>query len=476
MKPGSEKSTEKKLEKLKSAEVSRLGPELYRRYLLSQKKRLLAWGLVINAAFVAAILLGITALAYKIHAGSTAGYWEALLQSDKMILLAGGIFLTWAWSRSPLSLARKLVPAMEKSMGYSVNEQMSLIDFRVACEKQKSWLPSVLINSILVFYLAGGIYYLAAQIYEATIFSASTLGKIALGSLLYGALWARSRHSLGRTVIERTNPVLKSVHKHHEGNWFYSFSGVFTLVLAAFTLYAGFLVTKIDTWKLVSAKGINGAINIFGSIVRPDWSITGTVLNSMVETIFIALMATLVAVPIAFFLSFFTARNLMKGHAWTLVIYNFFRVSLNFTRSIEPLVWAIIFSVWVGVGPFAGMLALMLHSVASLCKLYSEQIESIDRGPIEALEATGSNRILTVWYGVVPQIILPYVSFTIYRWDINVRMATVIGLVGGGGIGNLLNLYMLQARWEQVGTIVLVVALVVWTMDYLSAKIREAVY
>ncbi len=118
----------------------------------------------------------------------------------------------------------------------------------------------------------------------------------------------------------------------------------------------------------------------------------------------------------------------------------------------------------------------MLHSVASLCKLYSEQIESIDRGPIEAMEATGANRVLTVWYGVVPQIILPYVSFTIYRWDINVRMATVIGLVGGGGIGNLLNLYMLQARWEQVGTIVIVVALVVWTMDYLSAKIREAVY
>ena len=347
--------------------------------------------MVINFAFVAAALLGITAFAFRVEAGTYSGFWEALQSSDKLILLAGNLFLTWLWSRSPYSIAKKVVPSFEKSMGYSVNEQMSLLDYRIACEKQKSWMPSVLINAILVFYLAGGIYYLAAQFYDATVLNGADLAKIALGSLLYGALWARSRHSLGRTIVERTNPVLKSVHIAHTGNWLKTFSGIFTVVLAAFTLYAGFLVTKIDTWKLVSAKGINGAINIFGSLVRPDWSITASVLNSMVETIFIALMATLIAVPIAFFLSFFTARNLMKGHAWTLVVYNFFRISLNFTRSIEPLVWAIIFSVWVGVGPFAGMLALMLHSVASLCKLYSEQIESIDRGPIEAMEATGAN-------------------------------------------------------------------------------------
>ena len=461
---------------MKSAEVSRLGPELFRNYQKSQKKRLLLWGMVVNCVFVAAVLIGVIALAYNFFAGSFGGFWQALQHSDKLVLLAGGIFLTWVWSRSPFSLARLIVPAFEKSMGYSVTEQMSLLEYRIACEKQSSWLPSILINSVLIFYLVAGAYYLAAQFHELTELVASVVGYIALASIVLGALWALSRHSLGRMIIERTNPVLKSLHVPQAGNWLKTFPGLFTIVLAVFTLYAGFMVTKIDMWKLVSAKGLEGAIRIFGSLVRPDWSIISSVINSMVETIFIALMATLVAVPIAFGMSFFTARNLMKGHAWSMALYNFFRVCLNFTRSIEPLVWAIIFSVWVGVGPFAGMMALMLHSVASLAKLYSEQIESIDRGPIEALEATGANRVLTVWYGVVPQIILPYVSFTIYRWDINVRMATVIGLVGGGGIGNLLNLYMLQARWEQVGTIIIVVALVVWTMDYLSAKIREAVY
>lgn len=148
----------------------------------------------------------------------------------------------------------------------------------------------------------------------------------------------------------------------------------------------------------------------------------------------------------------------------------------NFTRSVEPLIWAIIFSVWVGIGPFAGMLALMLHSVAALVKLYSEQIESINRGPLEAIQSTGANKVQVIWYAVVPQIILPYLSFTIYRWDINIRMATVIGLVGGGGVGTLLMQYQGLAKWNEVGTIVIVISIVVWLMDYLSAKIREAIY
>ncbi|HEX2982632.1 MAG TPA: ABC transporter permease subunit, partial [Ignavibacteriales bacterium] len=100
----------------------------------------------------------------------------------------------------------------------------------------------------------------------------------------------------------------------------------------------------------------------------------------------------------------------------------------------------------------------------------------IDKGPLEAIEATGANKIQVVWYGVVPQIILPFLSFTIYRWDINVRMATVIGMVGGGGIGTMLMQYQGLARWREVGLIVLMIAFVVWIMDYVSAKIREAIY
>jgi phosphonate transport system permease protein len=151
------------------------------------------------------------------------------------------------------------------------------------------------------------------------------------------------------------------------------------------------------------------------------------------------------------------------------------RTFLNIVRSVEPLIWAIIFSVWVGIGPFAGMLTLMLHSVASLTKQYSEIVECIFDGPVEGIKATGASRLQTIRFGVVPQIVLPYISFTIYRWDINVRMATIIGLVGGGGIGTMLIQYQGQALWREVGCIVVVIAVVVWLLDTGSAYIREAI-
>jgi phosphonate transport system permease protein len=94
---------------------------------------------------------------------------------------------------------------------------------------------------------------------------------------------------------------------------------------------------------------------------------------------------------------------------------------------------------------------------------------------MEALQATGANRLQVVWYAVVPQVVLPFLAFTIYRWDINVRMATVIGLVGGGGIGSLLIQEQMLARWTQVGSLAFLIFLVVWGMDYLSAKVREAI-
>ena len=136
---------------------------------------------------------------------------------------------------------------------------------------------------------------------------------------------------------------------------------------------------------------------------------------------------------------------------------------------------ALIFISWVGIGPFAGMLALFLHSVAALTKLYSEQIENIDEGPVEAITATGAHPFQVVWFGIVPQIVLPFLSFTIYRWDINVRMATDIGLVGGGGIGTMIMQYQGLAKWNEVGLLVIVIALIVWGMDYASSKLRAAI-
>jgi phosphonate ABC transporter permease subunit PhnE len=155
------------------------------------------------------------------------------------------------------------------------------------------------------------------------------------------------------------------------------------------------------------------------------------------------------------------------------VLYTITRTILNGLRSIEPLIMGLVFVIWVGIGPFAGVLALTLHSIASLGKLFSEQIESIDTGPIEALQSTGANRLQTIVYAVVPQIVPPYIAFTMYRWDINVRMSTIIGFVGGGGVGFLLQQQINLLRYRDAGVAVLAIAIVVSILDYASASIRE---
>lgn len=245
-----------------------------------------------------------------------------------------------------------------------------------------------------------------------------------------------------------------------------------TLVLLL-TLFVSWRVTEASWRELLNPDGLEGAWRLWSGLTAPNFSLLPRAITQAVETLFIAFLATAIAIPVAFLFAFFAAKNLMTGGLGA-VVYTVLRLILNVSRSIEPLIWALIFTVWVGVGPFAGMLALMVHSVASLVKYYSEIIESVNEGPIDAIRSTGANAVQTVWYAVVPQIVLPYIAMTVYRWDTNVRMATVIGLVGGGGIGTLLIQYQGQAMWPEVGCIVLVIAVIVWLMDTASAYIREA--
>ena len=196
-------------------------------------------------------------------------------------------------------------------------------------------------------------------------------------------------------------------------------------------------------------------------------------IEKMIETIIIGMMATLFGVILSIPISFLAARNLMSQNFFTKVIYYFVRTILNVIRSIEPLIWAIIATIIVGLGPFAGIIALTVHSIAALAKLYSEAIESIDTGPIEAIHATGANWLQTIVYAVIPQIIPPFVSFTIYRWDINIRMSTVIGFVGGGGIGFLLQQWIRLLDYRSAGIAVWFIAITVMILDYVSAEIRE---
>jgi phosphonate transport system permease protein len=329
---------------------------------------------------------------------------------------------------------------------------------------------AIALDTFFVFYsiivVQRAIYYKFILDLQNIPFSWFEIELILLISFAIGTLWALSRTSLSCKLfgIAKDNKTSK---------WTVEIFGWF---LFNITFIAGWIVTRVSLVKLFSPDGLEGAGRIFGSLFQPEFGIFNDALFAMIETIYIALLATLISIPITLFLSFFAARNLMKDNKITFAIYYVIRVILNFVRSIEPLVWAIIFSVWVGIGPFAGMIALLVHSIASNGKLYSEAIEGIDKGTLEAISATGANKVQVVWYAVLPQIVLPFLSFTIYRWDINVRMATIIGLVGGGGIGTMLMQYQGLARWREVGLIVIMIAIVVWIMDYISARIREAIY
>jgi len=191
-------------------------------------------------------------------------------------------------------------------------------------------------------------------------------------------------------------------------------------------------------------------------IGRPEYTFWGPVITGAV---------------LGFLLALFTRAKATLPTG--LVIYTITRTILNGLRSVEALVMAIVFVIAVGIGPFAGVMALGLHTIVSLGKLYSEQVESISSGPMEAVTATGANRLQTIIYAVIPQIVPPYISYTMYRWDINVRMSTIIGFVGGGGIGFLLQQNINLLNYRAASAQMLAIAIVVASMDYVSSVLRE---
>ena len=287
--------------------------------------------------------------------------------------------------------------------------------------------------------------------------------------LISNFLNKKSIKTLGETLFE---PAYKKVTSQ-EVPWYISFSHwhLFILLLTLFAV--GIKVTDFSVFKLLDIDGYKGVKRIFAELLNPNFQLLPHAVLRMFETFFMAFLATAFAIPIAFVLSFLAAKNIMR-HPLAFLVYLFLRTMLNIIRSVEAFMWAIIFSVWVGIGAGAGMLALMIHSIASLAKQYSEIVETVSDGPIEGIQSTGASKLQTIWYAIVPQVVLPYISFTVYRWDINVRMATIVGFVGGGGIGKLLIAYQGQAMWREMGCIFFVIAIVVWLLDQGSSYIREA--
>ena len=202
-------------------------------------------------------------------------------------------------------------------------------------------------------------------------------------------------------------------------------------------------------------------------------SVVNTVVQQILVTIFQAFLATTLGALVALPFSFLAAKNLTGRSRLSGWIYYGTRAIFNVLRSIEALLYVAIFIVWVGIGPFAGMMALAITTFALIGKLFSEAIENIETGPIEAVTATGADKLQMIDFAILPQIIPPFISYLLYMWDINIRMATIIGFAGGGGIGLTLSTFFGSLQYHKAGTVVLFIVVVVALIDFTSAKLRE---
>jgi phosphonate ABC transporter permease subunit PhnE len=232
-------------------------------------------------------------------------------------------------------------------------------------------------------------------------------------------------------------------------------------------------VTRIDLKEMFQPAPT--FLRLVGDFVSIDLTpnVVSKVVQQILVTIFQALLATTFGALVALPFSFLAARNLTGRSRVLGWLYYAIRAMFNVLRSIEALLYVAIFVFWVGIGAFAGMLALAVTTFALIGKLFSEAIENIENGPIEAVTATGANPLQVINYAVLPQIVPPFVSYLIYQWDINIRMATIIGFAGGGGIGLTLSTFFGSLQYHKAGTVVAFIVVVVALMDFASAKLRE---
>ncbi|HEV8583391.1 MAG TPA: phosphonate ABC transporter, permease protein PhnE [Methylomirabilota bacterium] len=214
-------------------------------------------------------------------------------------------------------------------------------------------------------------------------------------------------------------------------------------------------------------RGLPWMLDFFQRMLPPDLRVLPAALVGAWKTLEIALLGTAVAAVLALPLGFLSARNVASPG----VFYSA-RATLNFVRSVDTLVYALIFVAAVGLGPFPGVLAVVAYTTTSLAKLYSEAIEGIDRGPVDAITATGATRLQILRWGVLPQVLPLFLSYALYRLETNIRAATVLGFVGAGGIGFYLQTYLRMIDYPAASTVLLVTVLMVMVVDAVSSKLR----
>jgi phosphonate transport system permease protein len=242
---------------------------------------------------------------------------------------------------------------------------------------------------------------------------------------------------------------------------------------------AGVALFMFGLWRLDFSPGRIlaglGRLGDFVPLMLPPnpqtWARAAAYLWSLVETLSIAFLGTLGAALIAFPLALLAARTVVP--AWFLRWPA--RRLFNAISGVDALIWALIWINVVGLGPFAGVLAIMTSDIGSFTKLYSEAIEAVDRKPGEGVLSTGGSRLQSIRFGIVPQVMPVLISQTLYYFESNTRSATIIGIVGAGGIGLFLAEMIRTFEWDQVAFIVLMVLVTVAIIDFVSARLRHAI-
>ncbi len=246
------------------------------------------------------------------------------------------------------------------------------------------------------------------------------------------------------------------------GSWF---AGVLLFV------YCWQIISVNTTWFFVwDSPRI--AADIASRMVPPRWEYIYKIWDPLWDTINIATLGTILALFMAVPVAFLAARNTTPDAYIIRPVALFIIVS---SRSINSLIWALLLVSIIGPGVFAGTIAIALRSIGFCAKLLYEAIEEIDHTQVEAIEATGASRWQIMAYGIVPQIMPAFAGITVFRWDINIRESTVLGLVGAGGIGLQLSSSLNILAWPQVTLILIAILATVLVSEWVSAKVRHAI-
>lgn len=245
--------------------------------------------------------------------------------------------------------------------------------------------------------------------------------------------------------------------------------------------------TRVDLVALVGPEGLGQMAGYVGRLFPPDVSlpmVRDAALGAF-ETFAISFVGSVLAVVIALPLALLASRSVLyrgilyegrrlgsSERAGRIGVYAAARACLNALRTIPEILWALIFVFIVGLGPFPGVLALGIHTAGVLGKLFAEVIEDVDPRPIEALQSTGASRLGILIYGVLPQAAPQFLSYALYRWEVNIRAAAVMGFVGAGGLGQRIHLAISLFHEHQLLTLILAIYVIVTVVDVLSAYLR----